>query len=143
MSLVKVSSVLGHVMVQVFCLDITTERVGVSNQEFATVGVFRLEVIIIKLIHYQFRNCEYTKSNRDGFIHGDTLACSANKHEIVNKQRKVDRLTAFASLFGSHIRRTLTQCLTCSIVLPKVAFAYNFAKSDLNLSRAIFQRSVQ
>jgi len=30
------------------------------------------------------------------------------------------------------------RCLICSIVLPKVAFAWSFAKSDSNSSRAIF-----
>jgi len=56
-------------------------------------------------------------------------------------------LTAFLSVVGSAMRRIFTLCLTCSMVLPKVAFACNFAKSDsksdLTSRRCLLQRSIQ
>ena len=117
----------------------------VTEQQFPTVGIFVFQIIVIKLVHYQFENFDNAKTYGNWFIR--MLACSANKREIVvddlstAKSRPAD--TAFASLFGSQMRRTLTRCLTCCIVLPKVAFSCNFAKSDSNSSRAIFRRSEQ
>ena len=106
MSFVKVTSVeqvqvLRHVFVQVWSLDMAAEGVGVGKQQFATVRVFGFQIVVMKLIHYQFGNFENAKSDRDGFIQGDTLACSANKREIIVddlgtvKSRPAHRLRQF------------------------------------------------
>jgi len=46
--------VLRHVFVQDWSLDMAAKGVGVCEQQFTTVGIFRFQIIVIKFIHYQF-----------------------------------------------------------------------------------------
>ena len=77
-------------------------------------------------------------------LFSDALACRVNEREII-----IDDLGTAKSRPAHRFRQFIWVTdqanvnLTCSIVLPKVAFASRFAKSDSNSSRAIFRCSVQ
>jgi len=96
---VKQVHVLRHVFVQVWSLDLAAK--GVGEQQFATVGIFGFQIVVIKLVRYQFGNFKNAKTYGNWFIQGDMLACSANKREIIvddlgtAKSRPAHRLRQF------------------------------------------------
>ena len=75
--------------------------VGVGKQQFATVQLFGIEIIIIKFVRHQFEKFENAKTYGNWFIQRDTLACTANERQIVvddlgtTKSRPTQRLSQF------------------------------------------------
>jgi len=47
---------------------VAAEGVRIGEQQFTTVQVFGLEIVIVKFVHHQFGNFENAKSYGDGFI---------------------------------------------------------------------------
>jgi len=58
---------------------VAAKGVSVCEQQFTTTGIFRFQIVVIKLIHYQFRNFENAKAYGNRFVQGE----QANKREII------------------------------------------------------------
>ena len=71
-----------HVAVYIRGLNLAAERICICEQQFASVLIFRLEVIVVKLVHTELRQLENAEADSDRFIEHDFLASGSDHNEV-------------------------------------------------------------
>ena len=77
------AQILCHVVIYVGGLYFTAQRIGVGKQKAATVGIFRFQMIVIKSVHYQFRQFQNCKSDGYWFVQRDLLSRASDQQKVV------------------------------------------------------------
>ena len=77
---IKQLRVLGHVLIQIFGLNLATQRICVSEQERTPVLVFVLEISVIEFIHNEFGYLNNGETDCNVFIQFDLGPCLSLIH---------------------------------------------------------------